>query len=120
MTHHAGDITIRTAEEARRYAAVTSVGGGLCIRADAQLPALTSVGGRAASRPVTVLRKRWTVVIDDTHMQIGCEVHSLADWSAFDDARINRMDAGALRFWRANKAELLALAAGRHTTAEAA
>ena len=44
-------------------------------------------------------------------MQIGCELHSLAEWAAFDDARIARMDGrNALRFWRAHKDALLAIA----------
>ena len=44
-------------------------------------------------------------------MQIGCELHSLADWAAFDEKRIAAMDGcDALRFWRASKDALLGLA----------
>jgi len=44
-------------------------------------------------------------------MQIGCELHSLAEWAAFDDARIVAMDGrDALRFWRDHKEALLSLA----------
>jgi hypothetical protein len=44
-------------------------------------------------------------------MQIGCELHTLSDWACFDDERIARMDGrDALRFWRAHKDALLALA----------
>ena len=44
-------------------------------------------------------------------MQIGCELHPLAEWATFDDARICAMDGrDALRFWRAHKDALLALA----------
>ena len=32
-------------------------------------------------------------------MQIGCQRHPIADWWAFDDARINEMDSRALEFW---------------------
>jgi len=54
------------------------------------------------------------VTILDTHMQIGCELHSFDEWSAFDDKRIAEMDGwGALRFWRANKAALMALCGNR-------
>ena len=62
--------------------------------------------------PLQLSGLHWMVYILDDHMQIGCELHSLADWSAFDDARILQMDGrDALRFWRAKKAALLALAA---------
>lgn len=44
-------------------------------------------------------------------MQIGCEFHSLADWWSYDDERIKRMDRGALKFWRAHKQAIFALAA---------
>ena len=54
----------------------------------------------------------WAIVILDTHMQIGCELHSLSEWAAFDDSRIAQMDGRhALRFWRQYKAVLLAMAA---------
>ena len=54
---------------------------------------------------------QWTITILDDHMQIGCELHSLADWRTFDDARIVAMDGrNALRFWRTYKAALLAMA----------
>ena len=54
----------------------------------------------------------WMVYILDAHMQIGCELHSLDDWRSFDDARIVKMDGrNALRFWRAHKDALLAIAA---------
>ena len=65
----------------------------------------------------------WPVIILDEHMQIGCELHRLAEWAAFDDRRIARMaGADAVRFWRANKDALLALAAadGRGVTPETA
>ncbi|MBK6786282.1 MAG: pentapeptide repeat-containing protein [Betaproteobacteria bacterium] len=64
----------------------------------------------------------WAIVILDTHMQIGCELHSLSEWAAFDDSRIAQMDGRhALRFWRQYKAVLLAMAAadGRGVSAPA-
>jgi hypothetical protein len=44
-------------------------------------------------------------------MQIGCQLHTISEWSAFDDRKIISMDRAALRFWRAHKESLLALAA---------
>jgi uncharacterized protein YjbI with pentapeptide repeats len=54
----------------------------------------------------------WSIYILDHHMQIGCELHALSEWAAFDDARIAQMDGRqALRFWRKYKTALLAMAA---------
>ena len=54
----------------------------------------------------------WSIYVLDMHMQIGCELHALSEWAAFDDARIVQMDGKhALRFWRQYKAALLAMAA---------
>jgi hypothetical protein len=58
------------------------------------------------------------VTILDQHMQIGCELHTLAEWKAFDNKAIAKMDgASARKFWDAHGAALLALAAsdGRKT-----
>jgi pentapeptide repeat protein len=79
--------------------------------------------------PLQLSGLTWMVYILDQHMQIGCELHSLADWQSFDDRRIGAMDGrDALRFWRDHKDSLLSLAkaAGRsfepvtEPTAEAA
>ena len=58
-------------------------------------------------------------------MQIGCELHSLAEWAAFDDRRIAEMDGTtSARFWRDHKDALLSLARsagrGEEKSAEAA
>jgi uncharacterized protein YjbI with pentapeptide repeats len=86
----------------------------------ANLSGATWRGIKITRAPLQLYGLHWTVVVLDAHMQIGCELHPLADWAAFDDARICAMDGRhALRFWRANKAALLALAAadGRGVTA---
>ena len=69
-------------------------------------------GGVTINRaPLQISGLHWIVYILDKHMQIGCELHSLAEWRTFDDARIVQMDGrDALRFWRQNKTALLALA----------
>ena len=73
-------------------------------------------------RPIQLYGLHWNVTILDEHMQIGCELHGLADWASFDDKRICAMDRSALRFWRENKEALLALAKanGRGVVAESA
>ena len=61
--------------------------------------------------PLQLFGLAYTVHILDAHMQIGCELHALSEWREFDDARIVAMDGKtALKFWRAHKAALLALA----------
>jgi len=63
--------------------------------------------------PVQISGLTYPITILDAHMQIGCELHSLAEWSAFDDARIAAMDGTrAARFWRDHKDGLLAMARG--------
>ena len=61
--------------------------------------------------PLQLYGLAYPVTILDQHMQIGCELHTLAEWDAFDDERIARMDGvTARRFWKAHKAALLSLA----------
>jgi len=72
--------------------------------------------------PIQLFGLRWGVTILDEHMQIGCQLHTLADWANYDDKRIAEMDGrDALRFWRTHKDVLLGLAksAGRGVESEA-
>lgn len=64
--------------------------------------------------PIQISGLRWHVLILDRHMQIGCELHSLADWQQFDDAQIARMSPrhGA-EFWASYKEPLFTLARAR-------
>ena len=62
-------------------------------------------------QPIQISGLGYFVTILDAHMQIGCKLHSLADWAAFDDKRIAQMDGTkSARFWRDNKDALLAIA----------
>ena len=63
--------------------------------------------------PIQIYGLYWPVMILDEHMQIGCELHLLSEWQAFDDDRIGRMDARqAKKFWSAYKDALLSMARG--------
>ena len=55
--------------------------------------------------------EKWPVAYTSTHMQIGCQRHSIAEWSSFDDDVISAMDADALEWWRAWKPILQAIIA---------
>ena len=70
--------------------------------------------------PLMLYGLDYPVIVLDDHLQIGCELHTIAEWSAFDNERIARMDGTrARRFWDRHKAALLSLAAsdGRGTAA---
>jgi hypothetical protein len=41
----------------------------------------------------------WSVTYTATHMQIGCQLHTLERWWGFSDEQISRMDAQALEWW---------------------
>lgn len=61
--------------------------------------------------PMQIHGLAYPVTILDAHMQIGCELHRLADWEVFDDERIARMGgAPARRFWNVWRAPLLEMA----------
>lgn len=117
------DLYISSKADAEKYAAVEEVTGYLYIRADAQLPVLTSVGGNSATMPpICINDLDWPILITDHHMMIGCQWHALSEWAAFDDRRIAEMDGrNAVRFWSLHKQSLLdrAVAASRSLEAVA-
>ena len=41
----------------------------------------------------------WPVTYTATHMQIGCQFHTLAQWWSFTDEQIDRMHPLALAWW---------------------
>jgi len=60
--------------------------------------------------PIQVSTPIYYVTIFDDHMKIGCELHCIADWWGFDDARIIKMDGKrALEFFRKWKEPLMAI-----------
>ena len=42
----------------------------------------------------------WPVTYTATHMQIGCQFHTLEAWWSFTDEQIARMDSSALAWWQ--------------------
>ena len=61
--------------------------------------------------PLQLSGLHYYITIWDSHMQIGCEFHSLAEWAAFDDEAIKRMDPKrAMAFWHAHKDAIFSLA----------
>ncbi len=41
----------------------------------------------------------WPVTYTATHMQIGCQLHLIAEWWKFSDEEISSMDSQALTWW---------------------
>jgi len=41
--------------------------------------------------------------IRENSIRIGCEYHSVEAWKGFTDEEINKMDPGALEWWKGNK-----------------
>ena len=64
-------------------------------------------GHKIAKNPLSFYGFKWPVYISENHMAIGCQMHEHKAWAAFDDAEINRMDTGALKFWRKHGPALL-------------
>lgn len=59
--------------------------------------------------PLCISGLLWNAMLFGSHLQIGCEIHSVREWESFDDERILRLGSReALEFWRANKVRLLA------------
>ena len=67
-------------------------------------------GHRITKKPLNVDGLRWPVTIIDNRMIIGCQDHTLLDWSQFTNDRISKMDKDALKFWETSKSLLLTLA----------
>ena len=58
---------------------------------------------RGVNLIVLQLNSRWTAYVTPERTRIGCEEHSNAEWLAFSDDTIQRMDMFALQYWREAK-----------------
>ena len=65
-----------------------------------------TIGNMAEIKSIQV--DTWPVTYTATHMQIGCQLHPLSDWWAFDDEQIGDMDHKALDWWTKAKPMLRA------------
>ena len=57
--------------------------------------------------PVQIPSMRWDILIFDSHISIGCEFHSIAEWKNFNAKEISKMHRGALEFLEENKEKIL-------------
>ena len=58
--------------------------------------------------PISILNLAYFILVFESHMKIGCEFHSHAEWGKFTDREIAKMDGKTgLRFWHENKLALM-------------
>ena len=75
-------------------------------------------GEKISKAPLSLLNLRWSVLVSDGYLRIGCQRHGHARWAEFSDSVIAKMDPYALDFWRAWKAPLLAMCAAHAVKAK--
>ena len=61
----------------------------------------------------TIQTTPYTINITDHIVQIGCENHTLDEWLHFDDVTIDKMDRGALEWWRIWKPVIISFTQAR-------
>jgi len=67
---------------------------------DANLRGANLSGASGNMREIKAIQADyWPVTYTSTHMQIGCQLHTLDEWWVFDDAAIRAMDSRALAWW---------------------
>ena len=59
--------------------------------------------------PLQLNNLKWFVLISDSYLRIGCQRHLIADWEKFKDSEIEKMDSGALNFWKKWKNSILTI-----------
>ena len=74
-------------------------------------------GEKLTKAPISILNLRYTGLISDGYMRLGCKRFTHDEWANFTDDEISDMDRGALEFWKQWKAPLLAMCAAHAPTA---
>jgi len=74
------------------------------VRADLSSADLSSANLSSATGELKYLKSifidKYPITYTSDVLQIGCERHNIAEWWEFDDDRIIKMDAGALKLWK--------------------
>ena len=64
--------------------------------------------------PLQILGSRYAVLIFDSHIKIGCELHSIDEWRAYGQRQIEAMDGDdAWTWWLQYRDTILAMADAR-------
>jgi hypothetical protein len=69
-----------------------------------------SLDGEILTRtPLSINHTTWPILITEGYMRIGCQRHTHAEWAAFDDDAIARMESRAPAFWDQWREPLMAM-----------
>jgi hypothetical protein len=69
-----------------------------------------SLDGEILTRtPRSINHTTWPILITEGYMRIGCQRHTHAEWAAFDDDAIARMESRAPAFWDQWREPLMAM-----------
>jgi hypothetical protein len=52
------------------------------------------------NKTICILQERYSIIMLDTHMEIGCQKHVYKNWWKYTDEEISEMDNGALEWWK--------------------
>jgi uncharacterized protein YjbI with pentapeptide repeats len=74
---------------------------------DANLSGADLRGEILKKTPISILNLTWDVLITTEYLTIGCQRCTHAEWEAFTDAEIAKMESRASEFWKVNKEWLL-------------
>jgi len=85
-----------------------NLGGANLRGADLRGAKFWSTQGNGSEVKTLQSEKYQVNVILSNLMQIGCEIHTIAEWMLFDDDKIKSMDAGALIWWKKWKPVIIA------------
>jgi hypothetical protein len=78
--------------------------GSAWVYGDAQVSGSAWVSGDASKSPSNIIGLRYNITITDDIIQIGCEKHTINEWSDFDDRAILKMDGKeSLDWWKKYK-----------------
>ena len=66
-------------------------------------------GEKLTKTPLQILGFKYFVLILNRQIKIGCEIHNAEKWRNFKDSEIEKMDEGALTWWKIHKEAILSL-----------
>ena len=81
----------------------------LALKSNANLRGANLDGEKLTKTPLQLNNLKWFVLISDSYLRIGCQRHSISDWEKFKDSEIEKMDSGALDFWKKWKNSILTI-----------
>ena len=56
---------------------------------------------------------KWRVTISDNYISIGCQTHTVSFWETAKDKTIEKMEDGALEWWKIHKPIIMGIVKGR-------